>query len=55
VEGGDHSLALGIYRELEHEASILAGIRETEELGAAKAIRAKELRKAAKDLISQLG
>ena len=37
-------------RELEHEAATLAGIRETEELGAIKVIRAKELKKAAKDL-----
>ena len=37
-------------RELEKEASILAGIRETEELGAIKVNRAMELKKAAKDL-----
>ena len=37
-------------RELEQEASILAGIRETKELGAIKASRAMKLRKAAKDL-----
>ena len=36
--------------ELEQEAAILAGIRETEELGAIKASRARELKKAAKDL-----
>jgi hypothetical protein len=34
-------------RELEQEAAILAGIRETEELGAIKANRAMELRTAA--------
>ena len=37
-------------RELEKDAATLARIRETEELGAIKAIRAKELKKAAKDL-----
>jgi hypothetical protein len=37
-------------RELEEEAAILAGIRETEELGAIKANRANELKKEAKDL-----
>jgi hypothetical protein len=37
-------------RKLEQEAAILAGIRETEELGAIKANRAKELKTAAKDL-----
>ena len=37
-------------RPLEHEASILAGIHETEELGAIKANRVMELKKAAKDL-----
>ena len=37
-------------RQLEHEASILAGIHETEELGAIKANRVMELKKAAKDL-----
>ena len=37
-------------RELEHEAAILAGIRETEELRAIKANRANELKKEAKDL-----
>ena len=36
-------------RELEQEAAILAGIRETEELGAIKARRAMELKTAAKD------
>ena len=35
---------------LEQEAAILVGIRETEDLGAIKANRAKELKKAAKDL-----
>jgi hypothetical protein len=35
---------------LEQEAAILAGIRETEELGAIKAIRANELRAEAKAL-----
>ena len=39
-----------VARELEQEASILAGIRETEELGAIKVNRAMELKKAAKDL-----
>jgi len=37
-------------RELEKDAATLARIRETEELGAIKAIRAKELRTAAKAL-----
>ncbi len=37
-------------RQLEHEASILEGIRETEKLGAIKANRAMELKKEAKDL-----
>ena len=37
-------------RELEKEAATLAGIRETEELGAIKVHRANELKKAAKDL-----
>ena len=37
-------------RELEQEATTLAGIRETEKLGAMKAIRAKELRTVAKAL-----
>ena len=37
-------------RELEQEAVILAGIRDTEGLGAIKASRTKELKKAAKDL-----
>ena len=36
--------------ELEQEASILAGIRETEELGAIRVNRSMELKKAAKDL-----
>ena len=39
-----------VARELEQEAVILAGIREIEEIGAIKAIRAKELKAAAKDL-----
>ena len=37
-------------RELEQEAAILAGIRETEELGAIRVNRSMELKKAAKDL-----
>jgi len=37
-------------RELERDVAILAGMREAEELGAIKANRAKELKKAAKDL-----
>ena len=37
-------------RELEQEAAILAGIRETVELGTIKANRAMELKKVAKDL-----
>ena len=37
-------------RELEKDAATLAGIRETEELGAIKATRAMELKKAANDL-----
>jgi hypothetical protein len=37
-------------RKLEKEAATLAGIRETEDLGAIKALRAKELRKAANTL-----
>ena len=39
-----------VARELEQEASILAGIRETEELGAIRVNRSMELKKAAKDL-----
>ena len=37
-------------RDLEREATTLAGIRETEELVAIKTIRAMDLKKAAKDL-----